>query len=95
MFLDTLGLSPHPSYGQSADCWDLHSESVDDFALGEWERDERKIGSRISCGATELLWQGGDEELGAIGGVFVAGAVAEELAGGGGGALLLEGGEVV
>ena len=42
-----------------------------------------------------LLWQGGDEEFGAFGGVAVFGAEAEEFAGGGGGALLFEGGEGV
>ena len=67
---------------------------------GSWARE---VASRTgdcadhysSCGATGLLGQGGDEEGGAGGGVFVSGAVAEELAGGGGRALGFEGFEVV
>ena len=45
------------------------------------------VSFQTSCGATGLLWQGGDEEFGAFGGVAVFGAEAEEFAGGGGGAI--------
>ncbi len=49
-------------------------------------RDSCTADSRASCGATGLIlfWQGGDEELGALDGIAVFGAVAEEFAGGGG-----------